>query len=503
MVETHKTVLLVEDEAIVALVERRQLEKIGYTVHHVFNGEQAIELIAKSEIKPDIVLMDIDLGRGIDGTVTAQRILQHRDLPIVFLSSHTEPEIVEKTEKITSYGYVVKNSGITVLSTSIKMAFRLFEAKKRAEEHRKSLFLSEEKHRLLLLNSPDIIMLQSRTKNLEYISPKGEKVLGLSLEEISTINIFDYVHPDDCEKVREANKHAFEEHEVLNLVYRFIRKDGQIRWLDHTARPFVVDGEFRGVQSTVRDITEQKQVEEKLKLQSLVLDQIMDHVTVTDLEGRITYVNRAELNTMNRSMEDLIGSSTAVYGEDASRGVTQQEIVENTLKNGTWRGEVVNYAEDGSEHIMDFRTQVVKDERGNPIALSGIATDVTDQIRIRKELQKSQLLYRSLFDQSPYGIVIIDPDSGGFSDFNDQVCRQLGYTRQEFAGLKVFDLEQKETEAETRAHFEKILKTGYDHFETLQKTKDGRNRLVEVTAKIINIDSSKIYHCIWRDLGAR
>ena len=46
----------------------------------------------------------------------------------MFLSSHTEPDVVEKTENITSYGYVVKNSGITVLDASIKMAFKLFNA---------------------------------------------------------------------------------------------------------------------------------------------------------------------------------------------------------------------------------------------------------------------------------------------------------------------------------------------------------------------------------------
>jgi DNA-binding NarL/FixJ family response regulator len=64
----------------------------------------------------------------MDGTEAAQEILQKRKLPLVFLSSHTEREVVEKTEGITSYGYIVKNSGETVLIASIKMAFRLFES---------------------------------------------------------------------------------------------------------------------------------------------------------------------------------------------------------------------------------------------------------------------------------------------------------------------------------------------------------------------------------------
>ena len=55
--------------------------------------------------------MDIDLGRGMDGTEAAQAILEDHDIPIVFLSSHTEKDVVDKTEKITSYGYVDQGFG--------------------------------------------------------------------------------------------------------------------------------------------------------------------------------------------------------------------------------------------------------------------------------------------------------------------------------------------------------------------------------------------------------
>jgi len=76
--------------------------------------------------------------------------LSKNDIPVVFLSSHTEPEIVEKTERITSYGYVVKNSTITVLDASIKMAFKLFNTR----EHLKAtIFDLNAKERSLQYNS--------------------------------------------------------------------------------------------------------------------------------------------------------------------------------------------------------------------------------------------------------------------------------------------------------------------------------------------------------------
>jgi PAS domain S-box-containing protein len=126
-IENKKTILLVEDEAIIAVVQKMALEKYGYNIITANSGEMALGLF-KDNSAIDLVLMDIDLGDGIDGTETAGVMLDFRDVPLVFLSSHTEPAVVEKTGNISSYGYVVKNSGITVLDASIKMAFKLFYA---------------------------------------------------------------------------------------------------------------------------------------------------------------------------------------------------------------------------------------------------------------------------------------------------------------------------------------------------------------------------------------
>ena len=81
--------------------------------------------------------------------------------------------------------------------------------------------------------------------------------------------------------------------------------------------------------------------------------------------------------------------------------------------------------------------------------------------------------------------------------------RQLGYSREEFARLRVSDIEAKETAAETKTHIQKVLSDGYDDFETLQRTKQGENRHVHVTAQTIKIAGCPVYHCIWRDITDR
>ena len=122
-----KIILLVEDEAVIAMAEKRALQKHGFQVLTAPSGEKAIEMAGQAE-RVDLILMDINLGRGMDGTEAAEIILRERDIPVIFLSNYTQREVVEKTNKVTSYGYVVKDSGEAVLITSIDIEFRLHEA---------------------------------------------------------------------------------------------------------------------------------------------------------------------------------------------------------------------------------------------------------------------------------------------------------------------------------------------------------------------------------------
>ncbi|TVR92991.1 MAG: response regulator, partial [Spirochaetaceae bacterium] len=84
MESTQRSLLLVEDEALIAMATKSSLERYGYTVSTTQSGEAAIEA-ARSGAPFELVLMDIDLGTGIDGTEAAAVILSEHDIPVVFL----------------------------------------------------------------------------------------------------------------------------------------------------------------------------------------------------------------------------------------------------------------------------------------------------------------------------------------------------------------------------------------------------------------------------------
>ena len=127
------------------------------------------------------------------------------------------------------------------------------------------------------------------------------------------------------------------------------------------------------------DITQRKQHQDRLRLQALVLDQIQDHVTITDLNGTVIYVNRTERAALGYSNEARIGQHVSTYGDSPRADATQQEIVEATLTEGAWSGEVVNFRPDGSSLLLDLRTTLVKDEAGKPVAMVGIGMDITER----------------------------------------------------------------------------------------------------------------------------
>ncbi len=250
-----KTLLLVEDESIIALSNKSMLERYGYTIVPAGSGEQAIEIVdSRSDI--DLILMDINLGAGIDGTEAAEQILKKHDIPIVFLSSHTEAEIVERTEKITSYGYVVKYSGMTILDTSIKMAFKLFEANKRVE--------AEREHLNITLNSiGDAVIATDISGNITRMNPIAEQLTGWNISEALNkpiFDIFNIINASTRERVENPISKVIKEGIIVGLANHtiLISKTGQEYQIADSAAPIKDSfGKTIGMVLIFRDVSQE------------------------------------------------------------------------------------------------------------------------------------------------------------------------------------------------------------------------------------------------------
>lgn len=137
-------VLIAEDERIIALDIKNSLRNLGYGVLGIVSsGEKAIEKVAES--RPDLVLMDIMLAGTMDGIEAADQIRQQYQIPIVYLTSHTDPATLARAKATAPFGYLVKPFEDRDLHTTIEMALARAKAE---EEIKKALDKEKELNEL-------------------------------------------------------------------------------------------------------------------------------------------------------------------------------------------------------------------------------------------------------------------------------------------------------------------------------------------------------------------
>ncbi len=115
-------VMIVEDEYLIAMNTKVELNRLGYKTCKLVNtGEKAFRNVEQE--KPDIVLMDINLRGEMDGIETAEKIRSHYGLPIIFLTSNSDKETRERAEIVGPIDYLTKPVEIEVLKQAIDNAF--------------------------------------------------------------------------------------------------------------------------------------------------------------------------------------------------------------------------------------------------------------------------------------------------------------------------------------------------------------------------------------------
>src|SRR3954454_10681646 len=107
MTDAAKSILVVEDENIVSMDLRASLERLGYPVTDcVGTGQQAIQ--RADEGRPALVLMDIHLRGEMDGIEAAEHIRRTFDIPVIYLTAHSDDATVKRAQSTEAFGYILK-----------------------------------------------------------------------------------------------------------------------------------------------------------------------------------------------------------------------------------------------------------------------------------------------------------------------------------------------------------------------------------------------------------
>jgi len=367
---------------------------------------------------------------------------------------------------------------------------------------------SERRYHRLVETAPDVIYTISWDGTFTSLNPAFEKITGWSREEWLNKPFAELVHPDDLAKAVETFQQTMRGETPPPYELRIRTKSGDYLVGEFVSKPLIEKGEVIGELGIARDITERRRANEALKeseeLYHGLVDAFPDAVTITDLKGRTIYASPRTLEIYGfKSAEELIGGSSfnLIPPEDREKAMI---ALQKTIKEGVVRNmEFTRVRKDGSRFIVETNISLVKDAHGKPKAVIATSRNITERKLAEGTLQEAEHRYRTLFEHSPSGILLIDPKTAGIIDFNDVTCSQLGYSRDEFAKLQISDFDVIETPEETKAHMAKILREGKDVFETKHRTKDGKLLDILVIVQKTRISGKDVLHCIFHDITER
>jgi PAS domain S-box-containing protein len=195
----------------------------------------------------------------------------------------------------------------------------------------------------------------------------------------------------------------------------------------------------RALRGTIQDITERKQAQREIDLQSHLLDAVDVAVIATDLNGVVTHWNRGAERVHGWSEAETLGRSVLEFAV----GDDDRELVGRLLRavreRGEWDGEMSIRRRDGSSFPAYTRIALVVDADGEPAGVAGVSVDLSERIEIERELRTTRDYLRAVTDNMGEGLFTLDID-GRLTYMNRAAEELLGWSHEELIGRVMHDV---------------------------------------------------------------
>ncbi len=468
-------VLVVDDDALVSAMIQDQLETLGYTVvGEAANGRQAISMA--QELRPDVILMDIRMPE-MGGIEAAQRIQECCPTPVVILTAFESPELVRDASKAGVGAYLVKPANMRELERAITIARARFDdlmelrrlnaaleqeiaERKRVEA---SLRESESRYRAVAETAVDAIITVNNDGQIVSWNRGAQNIFGYRAEEVLNQNL-DMLLPVRC---RGSHHRGMDELRATGKCHiaggmvevQGLRKDGTEFPMELSLASWQAGGETFYT-AIIRDIAERKEAEAELRKLTLAVEQSANSIIITDLEGRIEYVNPKFVETTGYTLEEVRGQTPGIL----KSGDQDDEFYEDlwtTIRAGCeWHGEFHNKRKDGTFFWEQATIAPVYDPDGKMTHFIAIKEDITARKEAEEALQQERNLLRTLIDTLP-DLILVKDLQGRFILVNKALARIAGASSpEEMIGKTEFDYVPREIASEFWELEQEILRTG-------------------------------------------
>lgn len=373
-------ILFVEDLHTDFELAKREIHKGNIEFESIWVDEKENFLLALKEFQPDVIISDYSMPT-FDGLQVIKLAEEFNPmLPVIILTGSLNEYTAVECIKSGAVDYVIKES-ITRLPYAVQDALKLRRMKEDQLIAKKELEESEERYRALYDSMIDAFAVVDMQNKFLRWNKSFEKMLGLNSNEIPNLTVND-VTPAKWHKL-DAN---INDEQVLRRGYsevyekEFIYKDGSIFPIE--LRTFLIKdskGIPNGKWSIVRNITERKVFEDKLKTFQMATEQSPASIIITNIDGRIEYVNPVYCKISGLTIDEILGCPLNTLYDGRKNSINYIDLW-NTISSGLdWKGEYQNLRKDGSLYWEFTFISPIKDNEGNLAHFLIVQQDITER----------------------------------------------------------------------------------------------------------------------------
>ncbi len=304
------TILIVEDESVVALDLQLRLQAWGYQVVGTADtADQAVALA--SQFHPDLTLMDVMLRGDADGIHAAGRLHRELGTPVLFLTSFSDADTVQRAARTAAYGYVTKPYQPRELRAGIEVA--LWKSRLELQLRESERWFASTLHCV-----QDGVVTVDASGHVRLINPAAERLLSVSNEQVTGLSVDEVVRFDDPIPASFAMQVLFDRRVMGVRHGRLLtRAHGPSRPVDESAGPILDSrGGLLGVVLVLRDVSERFHHETLLRESEARFRHAFEFaplgMALVALDGHFVQVNDALCRLLGRDAAQLLSSRQAM-----------------------------------------------------------------------------------------------------------------------------------------------------------------------------------------------
>lgn len=201
-----------------------------------------------------------------------------------------------------------------------------------------SVQLSEQRFKSLVQNGTDMIGILDAEGVYKYVSPTSTDILGIPPEDFIGKNAFDFIHPDDLERIYNEFSMLQQSKRIQLQPFRFLNAKGQYRWIETNITNLLDNHSVQGIVSNSRDVTERMENLEAIRKSeektSLIMNAALDAVICINREGRITFWNPQAEKIFGWKEEEVTGKMLASVIAPEGYVLSSEDGIRNILRTG-------------------------------------------------------------------------------------------------------------------------------------------------------------------------